>query len=227
MDINTTPTQEYEQMPTITPPAPKKSKSGMMLWIILGIIIALAAGIAAGYYYADMNKKQEVEAAKTTVKEATLKETAATLEQAKAEAKKKTVTETTCNADELALSIAPSGNSGAGTIVYSLVFTNISKRTCMLNGFPGVSLVNENGNQIGTPADRATNYKEASQNLAPNAKVKAELSTANASNFTDGQCKTGATRLRVYPPNDVGYLSVPSPVTSWCPGFQVSPVLPM
>jgi hypothetical protein len=87
--------------------------------------------------------------------------------------------------------------------------------------------VNDNGNMIGSPAERAKNYTEKKLSVAPNAKVKAEMATANSANFSDGQCKAGATKVRVYPPNDVGYLSVTSPIASWCPGFVISPVLSM
>jgi hypothetical protein len=178
-----------------------------------------------------MNKSKEVDAAKQSAKADAEKQTAANTKQVVADtqvkAQTKTSTETTCNADELSLAVAPSANGGAGTIVYDLTLTNMGKRTCTLGGFPGVSLVNDNGNMIGTPAERASNYTEKKLTLAPATKVKAEMATSNSANFSDGQCKTGVTKIRVYPPNDAGYLSVASTVTSWCPGFKISPVLSM
>lgn len=206
----------------------KKSNGPMkvILSLLVGIIV-LAAGAAGGYYWSTMDKDQQVEEAKTTAKTETLKVAAADLEKSKAAAKQKVSAETTCNADELTLSTAASSDSGAGTLAYDLVLTNVGKRTCTLGGFPGVSLVNDNGNQIGLPAERTANAVEKKLTLAPNAKVKAVVSVSNSSNFSDGQCKEGATKFRVYPPNDVGYLSVAATVDSWCPGFMISPVLEM
>lgn len=137
----------------------------------------------------------------------------------------KVVTETTCNADELALSLAQGDGGGAGTLNQLIVLTNTSKRTCILGGFPGVSLVNDNGNQIGSPAERAKNYTEKKLTLNPGGQAKATVSFEDQGNFGDGTCKTGVTKLRVYPPNDTGYLSIASPmITAWCPGFEISPV---
>lgn len=134
-------------------------------------------------------------------------------------------TDPTCNADELSLKSATADGGGAGTVNFAIVLTNTGTRTCDLFGFPGVSLVNANGNQIGKPADRATNYQENKQALKPGASVKAIVSYANSGNFDAGTCKDGATKLRVYPPNDAGYLSVATTITTWCPGFVTSPVL--
>ncbi len=229
-DQNVTPSPSITPTPSSAPEwtPPKKDNNMMSKGVIAALvaIVALAGGLAAGYYWSNMTKNKDIESAKTTAKEETLKTAAADLEKAKTEAKQKTATATTCNADELSLTTSPSSEgTGAGTVAYNLILTNISKRTCVLGGFPGVSLVNVNGNQVGNPADRAANYTEKELSLAPNTKVKAIVSVSNSSNFSDGQCKAGATKFRVYPPNDVGYLSVASPVDSWCPGFTVSPVL--
>ena len=223
---NSTNTNMY----TSPSPVQKRKTGKVILWILL-VIILIAGGVAGGYYYANMNKDQEVQAAKQDGKNEAQKQAATDTKKAVADvavkSQTKTNTETTCNADELSLAVAPSANGGAGTIVYNLILTNVGKRTCTLGGFPGVSLVNDNGNMIGSPADRAKNYTENKLTLAPNTKVKAEMATANSANFADGQCKTGVTKVRVYPPNDTGYLSVVSPVSSWCPGFMISPVLSM
>lgn len=207
-----------------------------VVWIIVGVIVVLALGIGGGYFMGQQNKEQEISSAKQAAADAakaqaeaeaaTPKEDADKTPQEKAPAK--VATDTTCNADELTLAIEDAGDqSGAGTLAYNLVLTNASQRTCTLFGFPGASLVNDNGNQIGSPAERGTNYVEDRLILQPGTKVRSVLSIANSSNFPDGQCKTGATKVRVYPPNDTGYLSVATSINSWCPGFTVSPVLKM
>jgi hypothetical protein len=199
-----------------------------ILWVIVAIIV-VALGVLGGYALGQMNKQHEIDTAKTEATKQAKKDVSSGQKNGTSTPAvvPKTVTETTCNADELTLSTAQGTGSGAGTVTYNLVLTNIGKRTCTLNGFPGVSLVNDNGNQVGSPAVRADNYTKKKLTLQPGTKVYAVASVENSSNFDDGQCKPGATKFRVYPPNDTGYLSVASPVDTWCPGFMISPVLAM
>lgn len=210
----------------------KKSKKTVLLWTIVAVL-ALAAGGVGGYVWGQMGKQHEVnqakEAAKKEAKKSSSQQAAdtSTTDRQQASAPAKIVTEPTCNADELSLEAAQGSDSGAGTLAYDLTLTNTGDRTCTLGGFPGVSLVNANGNMVGQPADRATNYAEKKLSLTPGMKVKATLSAENSSNFDAGQCKSGATKLRMYPPNDTGYLSVASPLDTWCPKMMISPVLAM
>ncbi len=226
-----TPYQAPFQEPQLQPQQPKKSKAGKVILMTLLALVLIGAAVAAGWYVGNMSKSQAVDDAKKTAREAALKEVAdknAKEPEPQSSSQAKTTKETTCNADELSLAMKDSSESGAGTLAYDLVFTNTSQRTCTLGGFPGVSLVNENGNMIGSPADRAKNYEEKKLTLAPGKEVKATLSVANSANLEAGKCKEGAVKLRVYPPNDTGYLSVASsPITSWCPEFLTSPVLSM
>lgn len=207
-----------------------------IVWIMIGVIVALALGIGGGYFIGQQNKEQEISSAKQAAADAAKAQAEAEAAVPKEDTNKtpqekapaKVVTDTTCNADELTVAVEDGGDSsGAGTLAYNIVLTNSGKRTCTLFGFPGVSLVNDNGNQIGSPAERGTNYVEERLTLQSGTKVKAVVSIANSTNFPDGQCKAGATKLRIYPPNDTGYLSVATSIGSWCPGFVVSPVLKM
>lgn len=207
-----------------------------IVWIVIGVVVILALGIGGGYFMGQLNKEQEINSAKQAAADEARTKAEAEATKTKDDADKtpqekapaKVATDTTCNADELTLTIEDAGDqSGVGTLAYNLVLTNSAQRTCTLYGFPGVSLVNDNGNQIGTPAERGTNYVEERLTLQPGTKVRSVLSIANSSNFPDGECKTGATKVRVYPPNDTGYLSVASNISSWCPGFTISPVLKM
>jgi len=204
--------------------------------ITTGIVIALAAGLAGGYFYAQSKADQNTNALKEEQKTA--------IEKAVADAKAKentnntktdssrpahektppkVSTDTTCNTDELTLSTETNNGGGAGTLSFNIVLTNSGTRTCTLFGYPGVSLVNANGNQIGKPADRHANT-EARITLAPKASARSVLYVPNEANFPDGTCQDGATKLRVYAPNDSGYLSAATTQTSWCPGFAVEPV---
>lgn len=136
----------------------------------------------------------------------------------------KPTTAATCNADELSLTTAENGGAGAGTLSQNIVLTNIGSRQCTLEGYPGVSLVNANGNQVGSPADRVTDATVQTVTLNVGSSTSAAIFYPQAANFDPGVCTDGATKLRVYPPNDTGYLSVATTIASWCPGFKVAPV---
>lgn len=225
MDMNESPVNQ--PMPTHMGSMNNSPRKGgkIVLWILI-ILLVLAGGAAAGYFYGQYEKNQAVEKAKQDAQNAAQAEIEKAREEAKNATPEKTVTETTCNTDELSLALTAT-DAAAGTYSYDLTFTNIGTRSCTLFGYPGVSLVNDNGNMIGSPAERTENAQEITITLEPQGKVKAVLYAANSDNFSDGQCSEGATKVRVYPPNDTGYLSVPTveTLTNWCPGFEISPVM--
>ena len=191
-------------MPTrTTPMGGKKPRKGLKVFVwILVILVVLAGGAAAGYFYGQYQKDQAVERAKQDAQTAAQAE----INKAKEEANQqkttpeKTETTATCNADELSLALE-SADAAAGTYSYNLVFTNIGNRNCTLYGYPGVSLVNDNGNMIGSPAERTENSQELTLTLEPQGKVQSVLYAQNSDNYPAGECKDGATKLRVYPPN--------------------------
>jgi hypothetical protein len=228
--MNEEPSTEYT--PPVFQPAPKKSRKGLKVFGMIVLILVLMAAAAAGIYMWKQSEltaqKKDFDAKLATAqaeKAAETKTPATDSRPAHELTPPKVATATTCNADELTLTLTNGDGGGAGTLNQMLVLTNSGTRTCTLEGFPGVSLVNANGNQIGSPADRAKNYVEKSLTLKAKEAAKATVSYSVEGNFPAGTCKAGATKLRVYPPNDTGYLSIASPtITSWCPGFEVSPV---
>ena len=193
---------------------------------IVGIVIAVLVVISAIGYAAYSYGHSK--GTKTANKNNTTNNTSSNSNNSSANSNNvqpKVVTDPTCNADELSLVLGQGNGAGAGTGSLSLVFTNTGSRECTLYGYPGVSLVNDNGNQIGSPADRATGATESTVTLKPSTSASALVTyTLEESNFDPGTCKDGATKIRVYPPNDYGYLSITSPITYWCPGFMVWPV---
>ena len=189
------------------------------------LIIIIAGGIAAGGYALaswNMNKNTSKNNSNNTNNTNNSSNSNNSTNAAPA----KVVTATTCNADELSLTTASSAESGAGTLAFKINLTNIGSRTCTLGGYPGVSLVNDNGNQIGSPAGRVSNIAEKTVTLKTHDTVSSTVFYTDEGNYSDGTCKDGATKLRVYPPNDTGYLSVllPSSDIAWCPKFEVTPV---
>lgn len=216
----------------------KKTKK-LIFGIILAIVIVLLFGMA-GYLIGRTGKTDTANQTKQVAKTTTAPTSSTTPTQTKptqttnppAQSGSNPSTQqptqpaiTTCTTNHLILSVVPGENGAAGTIVYTLNLTNTGKLACTLYGFPGVSLTNDAGVQIGSPAGRATGYTEAKLMLVPAGSVKFEVSTSNSGAYPDGQCTAGATTFRVYPPDSTEYLTTISPVKTWCPGFETAPVL--
>jgi hypothetical protein len=101
------------------------------------------------------------------------------------------------------------GNGAAGTIYYPLEFTNLSGHTCSMRGFPGVSAVGRNGQQLGSPANWESGGgfgTPRTVNVAPGATVHAILAYHDAVVGSEASCDPVNTTLdlRVYPPDDRG-----------------------
>ncbi|WP_037075432.1 DUF4232 domain-containing protein [Pseudonocardia spinosispora] len=122
-----------------------------------------------------------------------------------------------CHSAMLALSLGRGGGA-AGSVYQSLRFTNVSGKTCTLQGFPGVSYVTgDNGTQVGEPAVRVGTKGDV-VTVAPGATASVELGMVNVGNYDAAVCKpTPVKGLRVYPPNETASLFIPSPGTG-CAG---------
>lgn len=109
-----------------------------------------------------------------------------------------------CHAADLGVWFAvDQGNGTAGSSYYPLQFTNLSKHTCSLTGFPGVSAVTSNGRQLGRAAYRDFVSPVRTVVLAPGATAHAELQYLDAAVTTSPGCRplVTASELRVYPPD--------------------------
>jgi hypothetical protein len=108
-----------------------------------------------------------------------------------------------CTASDLGVWLAVSqGNGAAGTIYYPLEFTNLSGHTCYLFGYPGVSALDHNGRQLGSPASWGSLAGARIVNLAPGATAHTLLAYHDAAVSTEPGCDpvNSAALLRVYPP---------------------------
>jgi hypothetical protein len=100
------------------------------------------------------------------------------------------------------------GSGAAGTIFYSLEFTNLSGHACTLTGFPGVSAVSLTGAQLGSAARRAPIHPAKVVTLAAGSANNMAGDTASvllgiveAGNYSPSACHpVTAAGLRVYPP---------------------------
>jgi hypothetical protein len=83
----------------------------------------------------------------------------------------------TCTgAADLGFRIAKGPSSGtAGVTDYTLVFTNTSKSTCSLSGFPYISMISKKGSQLGSAASQPRMLVIPLVTLAPGASAHSTL----------------------------------------------------
>ena len=108
-----------------------------------------------------------------------------------------------CTAADLGAWVAvDQGNGAAGSIYYPLQFTNLSRHACAMRGFPGVSAIDRNGHQLGSPAGWATRVAAHTVVLAPGATAHTILRYSDAEVTTAPGCHPvfSTFELRVYPP---------------------------
>jgi uncharacterized protein DUF4232 len=118
-----------------------------------------------------------------------------------------------CSSSNLRISLS-GGGAAAGTDFTVIDFTNSGGASCTLYGFPGVSLTNSSGAQIGAAATRNPSKASTLVTLAPGAKASAELGVANAQNYPMDACKpTTAAQLKVFPPNQTQAIEAPFTAT--------------
>jgi hypothetical protein len=108
-----------------------------------------------------------------------------------------------CTAADLGAWVAvDQGNGAAGSIYYPLQFTNLSRHACAMRGFPGVSAIDRNDHQLGSPAGWSTTVAARTVVLAPGATAHTILQYSDAEVTTAPGCHPVFTtfELRVYPP---------------------------
>jgi hypothetical protein len=120
-----------------------------------------------------------------------------------------------CTTPGLVVWLDTQGNGTAGSIFYTLEFTNLSARTCTLKGYPGVSAVNLAGHTLGSAAGRDHATTPHLITLVPGATATAVLRIVEAGNFPTAAChQVTAAGLRVYPPNLTTSKVVPFPFSA-------------
>jgi hypothetical protein len=135
-----------------------------------------------------------------------------------------TATTPECKPANLKLSLGPS-DGAAGHIFQALRFTNVSKVSCVIVGFPGVSYVTgTNGTQVGKPAARDGAIGKQIT-LRPGQVASAIISMTDIGVFDPATCKPTTTRgFRVYPPDSTASMFVTQSGRG-CAGNPPSPQL--
>jgi hypothetical protein len=85
-------------------------------------------------------------------------------------------------------------------------FTNVSKASCTLYGYPGVSLRDASGAQIGAAGARDDSRAPKVVTLAPGATANTSIGMTDPSVYPTGKCSpVTSSYLRIYPPNETVY----------------------
>lgn len=116
-----------------------------------------------------------------------------------------------CKAATLSAANDSTGGGAAGSVYMTLTLTNTGAESCLLKGFPGVSLTADaNGAPIGAPATRDETTPAVDVLLAPGQSGAAVLRYTQAGNFPD--CiMVPAAGYRIYPPEDTASLFLAQP----------------
>lgn len=126
---------------------------------------------------------------------------------------------TLCDTKNLGITTeAPTG--GAGSSFYTLKFTNNGDASCVLKGFPGVSLVTDNnGTQLGPSAKREENIESSPVTLEKGQTATSALRLSSVGPFDPEECKpASADGLRIYPPENTASAYLPLENVEGCRG---------
>lgn len=120
-----------------------------------------------------------------------------------------------CTAASLEGALDASGGGAAGSVFMKLTLTNSSGADCILDGYPGVSMVKAGTiDPIGAPAERNTDEPSAGPiTLAPGVGATAVLQYTQADNYQNCQ-REQADSVLVYPPSATDWLEIPHPLTA-------------
>jgi hypothetical protein len=115
---------------------------------------------------------------------------------------------TTCRTADLKITLGR-GEGAAGSQYRPLQITNNGSAACSLFGFPGVSIVDAAGHQVGKPADRDGSQARGKVVLKPGQRESVTLRIVDAANYGSACKLTDGAGIRVYPPGEKQSVVVP------------------
>jgi hypothetical protein len=113
--------------------------------------------------------------------------------------------------------------AGAGSIFPVLVLRNVGTTTCGVFGYPGVSLLDVRGRQIGHPAVWVPGVRQLVV-VRPGGTVSAAMRLLNPG-VAGGNCLPRSTTVRAYPPDERGALLIPGQFQQCMGVFEVKPLV--
>jgi Protein of unknown function (DUF4232) len=105
-----------------------------------------------------------------------------------------------CTVAQLTDWVGVPGGATAGSTYYQLEISNISKKTCTLYGYPGVSALS-GGKTLGSAAGQDPSHPRTLVTLRPGVTAHVILQITDVGNFSPSACRpTQAYTLKVYAP---------------------------
>ncbi|MDO5754400.1 DUF4232 domain-containing protein [Arthrobacter sp.] len=119
-----------------------------------------------------------------------------------------------CTAASLTGILDDTGGGTAGHIYMKLILSNSSSTNCILDGYPGVSMVLAGtSTPIGAPAERDPLAPSSGPiTLAPGQSATAVLRYTQADNYQAACLRVQADSILVYPPSAYDSLEIPHPL---------------
>ena len=114
-------------------------------------------------------------------------------------------------------------NAGVGNIYTTLVLRNVGHVACLVQGYPGISLVDRHGRRIGRAARRIAAPTKPIR-LKPGGTASTVIHTLNPGVGTSN-CLAPSAALRVYPPDQRASLLVPVRLSECLGVLDVRPLV--
>ena len=120
-----------------------------------------------------------------------------------------------CSAEQLSATASDS-EGAAGSTFYTITLNNTGDSECSLSGYPGVSLVDAQENQLGAPAGRESGDPGTPVSLPPGGNAAFTLRILNALAYEPKTCSATdtAVNLKIYPPEEHGWILLPFTATT-------------
>ncbi len=117
-----------------------------------------------------------------------------------------------CQTGGLVVWLDTNASGAAGSLFYTLNFTNLSGQRCTLRGYPGISAVGLRGRQLGKAANRNNFHKVKTISIPNGGTASTMVQIYHAADFPPSRCRPApAAGLKVFPPNQSASKTVPFP----------------
>jgi len=132
-----------------------------------------------------------------------------------------TSTPQSCQATSIKLSLG-SPNGTAGTSYVDAILTNTTSHACTLQGYPEVSLTDDNNQSLGQQASQSSSNPGTLITVQPNQHAHAALGFPDPGALSPGACGQAAF-VNLTLPGDSSVLQT-AVSQQYCPGFSVSAI---
>src|SRR4051812_34161208 len=125
-----------------------------------------------------------------------------------------------CRGTDLKGAVASPPEGAAGQLLISVGLQNTGTASCFMVGYPGVSLLDASGQQLGPAATKQPGDQAGKVTINPGGTAYFEIRTSEPEPSNGQGCAARGANLRVYPPDSTESLLVPTSIQI-CQVFEV------